>query len=153
MRVEGLYHLRGTGKVKQVTPLNYPYPEDDLLGAARTEFLMARTDSAWVPLSYSEKPKNAGAKWWIPVSPGKPLVVRTVYRQQIFASYARYIVTTTRAWDRPLLNARFEIYLPEGARSKSFSYDFRWGEGKYGPCWVFEVSNFWPDKDIIVTWE
>lgn len=153
LRVEGLYNLRGAGERKQIVTLSYPYPEDELLGAARTELLEARTDGPWIPLSFSEKSDGRGALWQIPVSPDSEVTVRTVYRQQRLTHYARYIVTTTRAWTRPLQHARFEIYLPPGVFPVEFSYDFQPGQGKFGPCWVFEENNFWPDRDITVTWE
>ena len=153
LRIEGLYFLRGSGDREQVVPLTYPYPEDERLGGARTEFLRARTTGDWTPLSFGEKSAGNGARWWVPVSPGQAIEVHTVYRQQRLDDYARYIVTTTRAWRRPLARARFEVYLPEGVRPRSWSYPFEPGQGEQGACWVYEATDFWPDRDITVSWD
>lgn len=153
LRVEGLYHLRGVGDRQRVVNLNYPYPEDSKLGGARTDLLEARTDGPWIPLGFSEMPDDRGALWHVPINPGSPVTVRTVYRQQRLSNYARYIVTTTRAWTRPLKHARFEIYLPSTVVPRKFSYDFQPGTGEFGPCWVYEEKDFWPHRDIWVSWD
>jgi hypothetical protein len=62
-------------------------------------------------------------------------------------------VTTTKAWSRPLRRARFEIVLPPGARSPSFSYPFRPLEPDGGKVWVYEATQFLPDTDIAVRFE
>ncbi|MGD9548656.1 MAG: hypothetical protein AB7V45_14105 [Candidatus Krumholzibacteriia bacterium] len=153
LHIEGRYFLLGTGEREQIVPLFYPYPEDERLGTARTLLLEARTDGDWTPLSFADRADGKGVLWWIPVSPGHRLEVRTEYRQQRLDDYGRYIVTSTRAWGRPLDHARFEIYLPEGAVRPEFSHPFVKGTDSCGECWIFEMDNFWPDRDIIVQWE
>ena len=153
LRIEGHYFLRGSGDREQLVLLSYPYPQDPLLAGARTLTLEVMTEGASFPLNFSERADGSGVRWWIPVSPGRPVQVYTVYRQARLESFARYIITTTQAWPRPLARARFEIYLPEGAHPVEFSHAFHPGEGGAGRCWVYEETEFWPERDISVRWE
>ena len=153
LRIEGRYFLEGTGEVERTVPLFYPYPEDERLGGARTLLLEGRTTGDWVPLDFTEDPRGRGARWWIPVRPGSGLEVRTEYRQQRLDDYGRYIVTSTRAWGRPLEHARFEVYLPLQAVRPEFSHPFVRDPESAGQVWIFELDNFWPERDIIVRWE
>jgi hypothetical protein len=75
------------------------------------------------------------------------------YRQAIRGTYARYIVTTTRAWQQPLRHARFEIRLPAKAQPIEFSFPFVKTKDAAGTYYVWESDSFFPDRDITVQWE
>lgn len=125
VEVDGLYRFLCTPPESQGTALLYPFPFDSLLGGARMVSLELRTHGqAWRPIAYKEIPKRWVARWFIPPYRADTLEVRAVYRQQLLASYARYIVTTTRDWRRPLSRAVSEIHLPEKARPVEFSYPY-----------------------------
>jgi hypothetical protein len=89
-------------------------------------------------------------RWWLPGCGGDTIVAEAVYRQKVYAKYARYIVTTTRAWGRPLRHASFEIRLPPAAVPLDFSFPFKPTDG--GARYTYEASDFFPDRDIIVRW-
>lgn len=133
--------------------LVYPYPQDPLLGGARTVSLACRLGAqAWRELSHHELPGGHGARWSLPVAAGDTLRVRTTYLQALRTTYARYIVTSTAAWGRPLQFARFEVHLPPDAVPEEFSLPFE-------PCgqdersgWCYEAEDFLPDQDVIVRW-
>jgi hypothetical protein len=78
--------------------------------------------------------------------------VRTVYRQERLADYGRYIVTTTRGWEHPLRQARFEIHLPPGARPLTFSHPFARLSESGENIYLFENKEFYPEHDIRFTW-
>jgi hypothetical protein len=78
--------------------------------------------------------------------------VRTVYRQARRAAYGRYIVTTTGAWGEPRRSARFEIRLPAGARPLRFSHLLRGQTAGGRICYLFQASDFLPDRDIVFEW-
>ena len=104
------------------------------------------------PVGTAQVCRGHAAPGFTLVGSAGPLSVRSVYRQERRASYARYVVTTTSAWGRPLTHARFEIYLPAGARDMEFSFPFGRGEGEGGACYVYEAVDFMPSHDITVTW-
>jgi hypothetical protein len=149
VEVTGTYHFRVVGGAVPAQPMLYPYPEDPLLGQARTQRLeWQRPDGRWVPLAFEELPPR-GVRWRLPASEADTLTVRTVYRQATRSTYARYIVTTTQAWGRPLRKARFEVRLPPGARDPEFSHPFR-PKGPSVRVWTYEATDFLPREDIVV---
>ena len=86
------------------------------------------------------------------MSLGDTLEVRTVYRQSLLACYARYIVVTTRAWRRPLKKARFEVFLPEGVSPVRFSFPFELQASGERAFYMYETTDFMPDRDITIEW-
>lgn len=163
LEVEGIYLLLcDPRRVDQVT-LFYPYPDRAYLGEARTLLLEARPPGGqWRELRFGEYPGRrslpsgdirGGARWWVPLTLGDSLEVRTVYRQALLDSCATYIVRTTSAWGRPLENARFEIHLPESYAPMEFSFPFRLVHAPEGTYYLYEASNFMPTSDIDVCWQ
>lgn len=149
VEVTGTYHFRIVGGAVPAQPVLYPYPEDPLLGEARTLRLeYRRPDGRWAPLAFEELPPR-GVRWRLPASAADTLTVRTVYRQAMRSNYARYIVTTTQAWGQPLRKARFEIRLPPGAKDPEFSHPFR-PKGPSVRVWTYQATHFLPREDIVV---
>lgn len=151
VEVTGTYHFRVVGGAVPAQPMLYPYPEDPLLGAARTLRLeWQQPDGRWTPLAFEELPPR-GVRWRLPATASDTLTVRTVYRQAMRGTYARYIVTTTQAWGQPLRKASFEIRLPPGAMDPKFSYPFR-PRGPSVRVWTYEATEFLPREDIVVSY-
>jgi len=149
VEVTGVYHFRVPGGRTPAQPILYPYPQDPLLGPARTLRLeMLGANGRWLPIGFEELPPR-GVRWRLPAVEAPTLTVRTVYRQVMRSTYARYIVTTTRTWQRPLRHAHFEIRLPLGARDPTFSHPFR-RKVPSERSWIYDVENFLPREDIVV---
>lgn len=149
VEVTGTYHFRVAGGPVPAQPMLYPYPEDPLLCKARTLRLEWRQpDGRWAPLAFEELPPR-GVRWRLPATDSDNLTVRTVYRQAMLGTYARYIVTTTQAWGQPLRRASFEVRLPPGARDPSFSHPFQ-PKGPSVRVWTYEARDFLPREDIVV---
>lgn len=149
VEVTGTYHFRVAGGPVPAQPMLYPYPEDPLLGAARTLRLEWRQpDGRWALLAFEELPPR-GVRWRLPATESGALTVRTVYRQAMRSTYARYIVTTTQAWGQPLRRASFEVRLPPGAKDPTFSYPFR-PKGPSVRVWTYEARDFMPREDVVV---
>ena len=81
------------------------------------------------------------------------------YSHKLNGNEIGYIVTTIRAWGKPLEQGRFEIYLPEGYELVGSSFDFKLTEipaldtGKTRQVWRFDVEDFFPDEDIKAKFE
>lgn len=149
VEITGTYHFRISGGPVPAQPMLYPYPQDPLLGAAWTLRLEWRQpDGRWAPLAFEEL-QPRGVRWQLPASALTAMTVRTVYRQAMHATYARYIVTTTQAWDQPLRRASFEVRLPPGATDPWFSHPFR-PKGPSVRMWTYEARDFLPREDIVV---
>jgi hypothetical protein len=153
LTVEGTYRLSCRRSAGGTANLFYPYPRDDWMGAARTVSLEGRgPDGVWRRLLFREVSDGLGAAWAIPLDQADTLEVRTVYRQGLVTEFARYIVTSTRSWGRPLARARFEVYFPRELVPESFSFPFVPGECMGRPCYHYETTEFLPDRDIEVRW-
>ncbi len=153
LEVDGSYFLACRPWKAPKVELIYPYPSDDRLGGARMLSLEGRgRGKPWEPLSFEEIPPAHGARWWIPLGISDTLEVRAVYRQAILGRYARYIVTSTKAWGRPLRKARFEVTLPPATHPVSFSFPFIQETIDGSHVFVFETTDFLPNRDITVEW-
>jgi len=153
LEVDGIYRFLCKPAGFPEMTLFYPYPQDSLLGGARMVRLEARAPrGVWQPARFEETPMAHGGRWWVPMDLGDSLEVRCIYRQALRAQYARYIVTTTRHWQRPLSHARFEIYLPKDTSPTRFSFPFRAEQEDGLVYYVYEAEQFMPSQDIIVEW-
>jgi len=154
LEIDGTYFLACQRASPEPVALFYPFPRDSLLAEARMLDGQARVgDGPWEPLRFETIPKRTGVRWWAPSCSGDTIEMRGRYRQGLRGNYARYIVTSTRAWHQPLRNARFEIRLPEGAKPIEFSYPFEAARDSLGIVYVWEAAEFYPDRDITVRWE
>jgi hypothetical protein len=154
LEVDGTYFLACQLPFDQPVSLFYPFPKDSLLAGAR--MVNGRTrigDGPWEALRFQAIPAVDGVRWWAPTCPGDTIEVEGRYRQGLREKYARYIVTTTRAWQQPLRHARFEIRLPEGAMPVAFSFPFAKERDSTGVVYVWETDSFYPDRDITVRWK
>jgi hypothetical protein len=153
LEVDGTYFLACQMPYDQPISLFYPFPKDSLLKGAR--MIAGRTrigEGPWETLRFQAIPGADGVRWWAPACPGDTIEMQGRYRQGLRETYARYIVTTTRAWQQPLRHARFEIRLPEGAKPVAFSFPFAGERDSTGVVYVWETDSFYPDRDITVRW-
>jgi hypothetical protein len=153
LEVHGTYYLRCRQRTGVSVSLFYPFPQDSLLGGARMVSLSASVGGITTSdLEWEENRSAPGVRWRTPPCIGDTIVIDAVYRQALTTSYARYIVTTTRAWQRPLRLARFEIRLPPGATPIEFSFPFEARADATGRYYGFESREFFPDRDVTVRW-
>jgi hypothetical protein len=153
LEVRGTYWLLCLRPTSSPLSLIYPFPRDSLLGGARMVSLHARVGTLGeAPISWENVAATySGVRWIIPPCSSDTIEIESVYRQKILTRYARYIVTTTRAWEQPLKHAAFEIHLPPGAKPVEFSFPFKKVTGS--DYYAYEESEFFPDRDITVRWE
>jgi hypothetical protein len=153
VEIEGFYRFRVRPGAPAAFTILYPYPDDPRLGGARTVRVDSRVGAGpWSPVAFREAPGLQGSFWSLPTGAGDSLEVRGLYRQALRGRYARYIVTSTANWSRPLRFARFEITLPPRTRPSRFSHPFRRPPGRPGAAYVWEAREFLPDRDIEVEW-
>jgi hypothetical protein len=153
LEVHGTYYLMCRQRTGVSVSLFYPFPQDSLLGGARMVSLSASVGGTpAADVKWEESRGAPGVRWRTPPCIGDTIVIDAVYRQELTTGYARYIVTTTRVWQRPLRLARFEIRLPPGAAPIEFSFPFEAREDATGRYYGFESRGFFPDRDVTVRW-
>ena len=154
VEVRGRYFLlcrNGTGE--QIS-LFYPFPEDSLMEGARMVSLQGWVGGRNVgAMTWTDSRGAPGVRWVTPPCTADSIAIEAVYRQKLTSTYARYIVTTTQDWRRPLRFARFEIRLPAEAAPVEFSFPFEEREDSEGRYYGFETTDFLPDRDVIVRWK
>jgi hypothetical protein len=155
IEVHGTYVLLCRSGKEQPITLFYPFPRDSLLGGARMVSLHVKLNAGDArPMEWEEVARGvSGVRWHVPPCAGDTIEIEAEYRQKTVPGYLRYIVTTTRAWERPLRRARFDVRLPSGASSPVFTFPFRRQDEADGAMWTFEAVEFFPDKDIVVRWQ
>lgn len=151
--VTGLYHYTNASALPAVLTLKVPFPVDENHpkpdwygifestedGGTRDGILPAVRGSD-VTIRLFFRPREA--KW-----------IRLDYGQRARTPLGRYLLTTTRAWRRPIAHAEFLLRLPR---------DFELGESNYpvntralnGPwkTYSFSKSNFLPAVDWEFSW-
>ncbi|MBP6875596.1 MAG: hypothetical protein KBD56_05955 [Candidatus Eisenbacteria bacterium] len=150
--VDGTYRLI-CNLGKGTTYIVYPFPTDPRMGAATPVRMEIRAPGGeWKRVSCSALPRGAGLRCRVPLLAKDTLELHAVYRQKLMENYARYIVTSTRAWGRPLRSALFLVTLPEGMELFGASYPFA-PDGENLNRYRFLAENFWPEKDIVIEWQ
>lgn len=147
--VDGIYYFRNTTSdtIKQF--MVYPFPPTDDLGEIITVEATTVYPSMKTPtlVNFDQK----AARFRLKVLPNDTALVHIVYRQKITHQKAEYILTSTKAWNRPLERADFSLSLPFTIKIDSLSYNadsllFRDSRLIY----KFHLKDFMPDRNFCV---
>jgi hypothetical protein len=147
--VTGKYEFRCHDRLGEQFRILYPFPVDEHHGFPE-EITVSQPGGAAISCIGDRK---ANAVRFAVNLLAKPEFT-VVYRQRITAPAARYILTTTAAWQKPLERAVFIVSLPESLQPVSFSYEpdrvRRVNKRK-----IFEIErrNFLPDRDLSIVWK
>jgi hypothetical protein len=143
MEIRGMYHFTFSGKEQLTGIMHYPFPLDSS---------HAWPDSVSIP-GRRFLGTDSGVSLKMRFTPGQEESLFVYYRQPVLRNTARYIVTTTRRWDRPIDQARFRVTVPRDLPGVRLNYE---------PdstvltdstiTWLFTRGPFWPSEDVIVTW-
>ena len=153
IHVTGLYRYSNSSWAPSVLTMKVPFPVDadhpepkgfslsqsDERGHAIAEIVPAVRGG---DVSFRQVFRPRESKW-----------VRLDYVQQTRVDTARYILTTTQAWGRPITRADFVLYLPRDLNLASSSYPLRESatEGRE-KFFTFSRTDFYPDRDWVFTW-
>lgn len=143
VEVFGVYHFACLAKEPFMAQLFYPFPLDSF---------HRYPDSIAVPGRRFER-ADSGISFYAKFRPGKEDSVATFYRQPLNGNRARYIVTTTRKWKRPIDAARFQVTVSVGLRNPKLNYqpDSTSRADSTITYW-FTCRSFFPSEDVVVTW-
>ncbi len=153
VEVEGLYEYRNLAPWPAALRLGIPFPVDldhpPPVGLALD--LVRDGDGGLEPLTPVVHGDDVSVR--LLFRPRQALRLRLHYLQPSAVPRGRYLLTTTRAWGRPVGRATFELSLPAGTEQVSSSYGLqplpaRGGRARYG----FERAGFWPDRDWDFAW-
>ncbi|OYD14777.1 hypothetical protein CH330_07655 [candidate division WOR-3 bacterium JGI_Cruoil_03_51_56] len=144
IETRGKYHFTSSAKKRLLARMFYPFPIDsvqnypDSIGISRSRF------------TYSD----SGLSFTLKLRPRSEDSFSAYYRQTLKGNSARYIVTTTRKWKRPIDLARFQITVPARFRNVRLNYksdSVRTTDSII--TYFFARCKFFPSEDVIISWE
>jgi hypothetical protein len=152
--IEGIYHFFNHTNRKMVFPVIFPFYVDSL--SLYPHFIDAyiTDENKTAKLEYKHVSFHKGIRLGIPLKPKEVTVWQLDYKQMLKAAHARYILTSTGAWGKPLKEATYNFIVPG---------DFTNVEIWPDPDTVYTVNetrvykairrNFMPAKEMEISWE
>jgi len=144
--IHGTYYFRNYARETKTAVIFYPFPIDSF---------HYYPDSILVNgLNYTKK--DSGINFIIRFRPLVLETLRVFYQQRLEDNQARYILTTTQNWQRPLKEAKFIIDISESFTYPKFPICSYEADSiiKRGNRFFFYLykKNFMPQKDLILYW-
>jgi len=143
--VDGFYFFKNSSNTTVSRTISYPFPNGSSV-----------VDSSWVYdcsklICIPFIKRNNDLHFSVTALPNNTPVVRIGYRERHDGKTAHYILTTTKYWNHPLLEASYSLTVPAYIAIISFSYtpDTTFKQGN-NTLYLFHKKNFMPDKDFIV---
>jgi hypothetical protein len=154
LTVTGLYSFQNHFPHEIILPMLYPFPVDESQDFPHQISAFRITNEGDERLDVtSRRPANAVR---LDLSMGRKSSgeMKVTYSQKLRAQEARYILTTTKAWGKPLRSADYEIIVPENLRIISMSFPFDGVETSAGKRhYYLHKEDFMPQTDLIVRWD
>jgi len=154
LRVTGLYHYHNPSRLPAWLTLGVPFPVDPDHPVPE-EFFLSETDGEGrpgAPLSSAGWGEEGRVRLFF--RPGEEKWIRLDYTQASRVPAGRYLLTTTRAWRRPIPRASFVLRLPSGFELVSSNYAVTPSPaGGPGRTYTFTRTEFYPDRDWEFAWQ
>lgn len=152
--VEGVYYFLNNTDREMVFPVIFPFYVDSL--SLYPHFIDAYivSENMTAKLEFEHTKSYKGIKLGIPLKPGEVTTWHLDYRQKLKAPQARYILTSTGTWSKPLEEATYYFIVPE-----TFTDVKTWPEADtiytVDQTRVYKAMrhNFMPTKDMEIFWE
>ena len=143
IEVLGRYYFTCSAEDTVAAIISYPFPLDSFHGYPDSVALSG----------YRFQLVDSAARFVMRFPPGEEVSFTAWYRQPLYGPEARYIVTTTRHWRRPLDRAEFAVTVPAELPDARLNYQpdsTRQTDSTL--TWFFTRRKFYPAEDVIVTW-
>ena len=145
LRVHGTYHfVRGAST--EPFAILYPFIQDASQGPPEA----IRVTIGGRPAPFKHRQGNSiGVSLPFGGGAATACTLQVEYVQRLAARRASYLVTSTRLWERPLEQAKFELELADSLGRPKSEFPFeRIGSGRY----AFTATNFLPERDLVIEW-
>ena len=171
LEVRGMYHFTCSAKQPLVASLFYPFPLDSThlypdsmeirtphspTGASEANANRQSADSGIRRSALELRTflrQDSGVSFRVQFRPGAEDSIFAYYRQPLKTNSATYIVTTTRKWKRPIDVAQFRVTVPVGFKDVGLTFKpDSVVKSDSTVSYFFTRGEFFPDKDVTVTW-
>ena len=152
--VEGVYHFRNISDIDAPFPVLFPFYVDSLsLYPETIKAYIIRNDSL-VEIPFRKMPERNAVMLNIPITPKGITVWHLDYSQRILSPRAKYILTSTASWAKPLEDATYKFVVPEKFDSVEV-----WPEAdevtKHGDKKIYcaHQVDFMPHREMEIFWK
>ena len=153
IQVRGLYRYRNRFPLPLSFSLGLPFPID-AAHPAPSVFSIAEVTADGASLK-DITPRNYhdGIVFRLWFAPQQEKWIRVDYVQSAFRPEGRYILMTTRKWNRPLDFGEYILHLPGGSELATSNYELQTKLGEQERRYSFWRSNFYPGEDWEFSWK
>lgn len=143
--VDGLYYFRNNTSKEIKRMLFYPFPETAVYGPITHISIRKEGDTT----SMLTRQTNEGCLFKLKIPPHGEVVYRIGYGQEMQGNEAKYIITTTQAWDAPFEMAKYQLVFPKSLKTlKSTLPPDSIATGVENVFYFWKRQNFMPNKDF-----
>lgn len=154
LTVTGLYRFQNRFPFDVTLPMLYPFPVDEYQDFPHQISAKSITAEEEQPLEFAWRRNDNAIRLNVSAEGKSSAEMRVTYSQRLKGKQARYILTTTKAWGRPLKSADYQLILSENLKINSISFPFDRAQNVAGKRYYFlHKENFMPDVDLIIRWE
>jgi hypothetical protein len=128
----------------------YPFPRDNYFYP--DEISVIYNDTQKLDMTVNRDSQGVCFELILPDTNTVPFTVS--YSQRLKGNEFRYILSTTKSWGKPLEIAEFIINVPISLKRQSISYQPDNVEiNERTLRYLIKREKFWPEQDLIITWE
>lgn len=151
--VNGVFYFRNNTDRNRPFPVLFPFYVDSVTHFPREIKAYTIIDKDTLIVNFEPLVERGAIRMGIPMKPNAVTVWYLDYSQKIESSHARYILTSTSAWKKPLEEATYYFVVPE-----TFNVVNAWpepdssGGDEIKTLWCHK-TNFMPKRDMEIIWE
>ena len=154
IHVHGLYHYQNASRLPALLTLATPFPVDADHPAPEAFALTEVSEDGHALRELSLRGPQAAPRVRLLFRPREGKWILLDYWQPARIPEGRYILTTTRAWGRPIADASFRLRLPAGYHLSSSNYPVTEVPDSHpATTYTFSRTNFFPDQDWRFSWQ
>ena len=154
IHVCGFYHYRNVSHLPAALTLGIPFPVDRDHALPETYTLAEVHRDGRLTRELVPRGGPSALHIRLLFRPGEGKWIRLDYWQRTRSRRGCYLLTTTRAWGRPIRAASFRLRLPPGYHLDTSNYRVWEVPGSQGGLvFTFSESDFFPDRDWTFSWQ
>jgi hypothetical protein len=152
IQVRGLYHYRNRFPLPLSFSMGLPFPVDDAHKTPSTFSISEVLADGSTAKEIAPRNYHGDIVFRLWFAPKQEKWLRVDYVQGVLRPSGRYILLTTRKWNRPLELGEYVLHLNKGSELAASNYTLHWElEGRQGR-YSFVRSNFYPGEDWNFSW-
>jgi hypothetical protein len=150
MCVTGEYFFAAKDGSALSTSVVYPFPVDSSIAFPHA---IQVTDKEG-PVAFRSHPEQAMILIPVTIGKGDTGTTIVVYRQRLKRNTGRYILTTTKSWQKPLGKSNYSVTVPSNTVLIFLSYESDTVYQKNGSLvYSFTKSDFMPARDLVFSFK